>query len=339
MAEIQTLQPPPTSRLEGGRVKEVHSPEKLERKLKANPRENTLRAKRQAVYAAMDALEAAGASEVTSPKTRYGARAFGKPLKAQLLSARAEVEKAHAEHGADSWQRRCLHLLHSHRVQLFFILLLVLDMLIVITEICLDLEYPSCRLAKRDTVSCCAAGEEGEHHTLRYLAEAEHGGHHSLCGKGTVEGPHGVGCDEHAHPAVHTAHAVLTWASVAILSLFEIELLTLLAASGLRDFFSNVYYVLDIVIVSASLVLECVFYNTAGLSDLIGLVMFLRLWRLLRIGHAMFASTERASSTDNLKEVVRELRAELDLLSEWAEEEERASARAPPDDPGVDDIG
>lgn len=232
MAEIQTLQPPPTSRLEGGRVKEVHSPEKLERKVKANPRENTLRAKRQAVYAAMDALEAAGASEVTSPKTRYGARAFGKPLKAQLLSARAEVEKAHAEHGADSWQRRCLHLLHSHRVQLFFILLLVLDMLIVITEICLDLEYPSCRsashgrgsnrtrgthvlrtrrtgspnkqtrapptpsdpdsdkhkrvlnaheaslfggsrrLAKRDTVSCCAAGEEGEHHTLRYLAEA-----------------------------------------------------------------------------------------------------------------------------------------------------------------------
>ena len=53
----------------------------------------------------------------------------------------------------------------------------------------------------------------------------------------------------------------------------------------------------------------------------------------------MFASTERASSTDNLKEVVRELRAELDLLSEWAEEEERASARALPDDPGVDDIG
>ena len=57
----------------------------------------------------------------------------------------------------------------------------------------------------------------------------------------------------------------------------------------------------------------------------------------------MFASTERASSTDNLKEVVRELRAELDLLSEWAEEEERASARAPPDDPGgpagVDDGG
>ena len=49
----------------------------------------------------------------------------------------------------------------------------------------------------------------------------------------------------------------------------------------------------------------------------------------------MFASTERASSTDNLKEVVRELRAELDLLSEWAEEEEeRASARAPPDDIG-----
>lgn len=79
---------------------------------------------------------------------------------------------------------------------------------------------------------------------------------------------------------------MLTWASVAILSLFEIELLTLLAASGLRDFFSNVYYVLDIVIVSASLVLECVFYNTAGLSDLIGLVMFLRLWRLLRIGLA-----------------------------------------------------
>ena len=64
-----------------------------------------------------------------------------------------------------------------------------------------------------------------------------------------------IGCDSHKHDAVHVVHTVLFACSVAILSTFQIELLSLLAALG-PVFFRNPLYVLDLFVVTTSLTLE-----------------------------------------------------------------------------------
>eukprot|EP01120_Amphizonella_sp_Union-15-10_P013783 TRINITY_DN6495_c1_g1_i1.p1 TRINITY_DN6495_c1_g1~~TRINITY_DN6495_c1_g1_i1.p1 ORF type:complete len:133 (-),score=26.83 TRINITY_DN6495_c1_g1_i1:74-472(-) len=92
--------------------------------------------------------------------------------------------------------------------------------------------------------------------------------------------------------------------SVAILCIFEFEILLLFFALG-RKFFSKFMYVLDLIVVTISLVIDIL------LSEVLSsLLILFRLWRLLRIVHGVYASIEEST-----KDKERERRVHVDLLT------------------------
>ena len=82
------------------------------------------------------------------------------------------------------------------------------------------------------------------------------------------------------------------WTTVAILVTFEMELLSLIYLLGPRQFLATFMYVLDLFIVTASLALELAFhFSREELAEMAGILILFRLWRFVRIGHGLVAST------------------------------------------------
>ena len=151
-------------------------------------------------------------------------------------------------------------------------------------------------------ISCCPAiGDQisAEVEIRRILEDEEVEGtthsteHHSLCISPLVETSYAAGCDPHAHHGIHITEEILFWMTVVILGLFEVELLLLIYLLGPIKFFKQFLYVLDLVIVSASLALELSLQyigdNTVA-AVLPELLIVFRVWRFVRIGHGLVAS-------------------------------------------------
>ena len=191
------------------------------------------------------------------------------------------------------------------------------------------MEFPPCRVITRDAISCCEApytnttDGDAAHHLLRMLASKGHDTHHSFCEAGYVETSTAAGCDPHAHQTVHDVHAGLLFTSVVILVLFEVELVALFAALEF-NFCRNPLYVLDWFIVTASLIVELyVYINTQTFNDWIGLLILMRAWRFVRIGHGLLTSfyeTEHGhvemmeEDCDELELHIEHLESEIMLL-------------------------
>ena len=134
-----------------------------------------------------------------------------------VWDAHVELDHLKERRGEHSWQVKVVSFLHRHRVQSFFLALLILDVLVIFVELFVDAEFPRCDLIVRDATSCCAAadahahGSGGEH---RRLAAA------SVCAAPyhAVGAP--AGCDVHRHDFIHQLHDGLFGASVAILGAF-----------------------------------------------------------------------------------------------------------------------
>lgn len=234
---------------------------------------------------------------------KHKVAAIRKHLKAQKLQQRqrrghasfwlsAEQEREHVAEkcGERSWQHTLVGMVQSQRAQVIIITLLVLDVLIIFAELFIDAEWPSCRIIERDGISCCPS-PIGDHRLLASSGGSDHS-HHSLCAAPLLDSlDHAIGCDAHKWEAVHSAHQALFACSVAILSAFELELLSLVAAIGVA-FFRNPLYVLDLFVVTTSLSLELVFHylGHATLSELVGLLVLGRVWRFLRIAHGLMVS-------------------------------------------------
>lgn len=104
-----------------------------------------------------------------------------------------------------------------------------------------------------------------------------------------LEGLYG---DEPHKPWVKDMSSVLGWMSIVILSLFSVELLLLIIALGFR-FFRNAGYVVDIIVVPLSLVLELV---AEGIG---GFLVIVRMWRMMRVMRKMTnAKQERVFRTE-----------------------------------------
>lgn len=118
-------------------------------------------------------------------------------------------------------------------------------------------------------------------------------GHDSFCEYPLVDTGYEAGCDPHKYHGVHVAHDVLFWSTILILLTFEIELLFLVYLLGPKTFLHEFLYVLDLFIVSASLILELVFLyaSNQALEVLPGILILFRVWRFVRIGHGLVAST------------------------------------------------
>ncbi len=87
---------------------------------------------------------------------------------------------------------------------------------------------------------------------------------------------------------MHTAEEVLGWVSLSILSVFLLEQLAKLAVSGPRYFYTSAFHALDAFVVVVSFVLEAVLRGT--LREAASLLVILRLWRLVRVAHAVAES-------------------------------------------------
>jgi len=86
----------------------------------------------------------------------------------------------------------------------------------------------------------------------------------------------------------HSLSLVLQSLSLAILSLFMIELVFKLWAMGL-NFFRSKMEIFDAIIVIVSWSLDIVFFHHEE-ADAISILIFLRMWRLIRIVHAIAVS-------------------------------------------------
>lgn len=139
-----------------------------------------------------------------------------------IPTTKGAQDHAEEQHGSHSWRYKALKFIHQSWFQKLLMALLLLDVIILFTEIFLLAQYPSCSIITRDAISCCPV-EETDHSELlrRFLS----GGDEGICEQGTValeESP--AGCDEHKYHAVHVAEEVLFAFTVTILSVFFIEL-------------------------------------------------------------------------------------------------------------------
>jgi len=233
-----------------------------------------------------------------------------------VVSTHEETAMVEKRRGKHSWQAKIVHFFHAPKVQVFFITLLVLDVMIVFVELFVDAEFPRCDIIVRDATSCCNASDTltGSHRRLleedffeyghRFLASASssasgsasgssdsgHHGHHAMCE------PYTIGlkadCDAHQHEAVHQLHDALYIISVTILSAFALELLLLFAALD-RQFFHNLLYLVDALVVSSSLSLEIVLKTTPA-GELSHALILARLWRFMRVAHGLVVSSTEA---------------------------------------------
>ncbi|GBG26499.1 Voltage-gated hydrogen channel 1 [Hondaea fermentalgiana] len=203
------------------------------------------------------------------------------PTKAFFLAYEEERKKVKAKFGKDSWNYRTLKFVHSHGVQSFLAALLALDVLVLIVELILTAYFPPCSVIIEQCVAINASDVEAStqdtaHRLLAEIPEASHSDGSEQCAAACAHQPHGV----------HGAHEALFWISVTILILFELELAVLLASIH-RLFFRNALYIFDFVVVTVALVLETVLHTELA-QEAGGLLIFVRLWRLLRVGHGIF---------------------------------------------------
>lgn len=228
--------------------------------------------------------------------------------------------------GHESWEYRALHFLHKHSVQAFFSFLLLVDVLLLFTELILLSIYPSCDLVERDAVSCCPAPHNyGKNDLIRILGtdDEHHGDSHLECDAGLEPyEEYEATCDDHKWSTVHNAEHGIFILTMIILSLFFLQLCIEIIALKPKVFFRQFFYALDFFIITMSIVLEAVFH--ALKSDISqsagGLLIIVRLWRFLRIGHGISDLTaevmqeqfqELLSYTEELEQLLKANQIEL----------------------------
>eukprot|EP00529_Nitzschia_sp_RCC80_P019821 CAMPEP_0113452038 /NCGR_PEP_ID=MMETSP0014_2-20120614/6644_1 /TAXON_ID=2857 /ORGANISM="Nitzschia sp." /LENGTH=421 /DNA_ID=CAMNT_0000343405 /DNA_START=53 /DNA_END=1318 /DNA_ORIENTATION=+ /assembly_acc=CAM_ASM_000159 len=223
-------------------------------------------------------------------------------------------------HGKESWRAHTINFIHQKWVQHTMLILLCLDVLIIFTELFLMSAFPVCSIVVRDAISCCpydgGAGtdSDGDKDVGRWLAG---GGsdYHEICEAGFEEYTGYPSCDGHKWHVVHTIEEVLFWCTITILSLFMIENTCEMIALTPCIYFKQFFLALDFFIITISLVLELVFHlaHKAGLEELAGLLVFIRLWRFVRIGHGLIEVTAELQheNYEDLCEYARECEKQL----------------------------
>jgi len=148
-----------------------------------------------------------------------------------------------------------------------------------------------------------------------------------------------VACDVHKWDTPHAIHKALVCVSITVLSLFELELLLLFVALGPKRFRENLLYVSDVALVTVALTLEILLYSFMRWHNLAeeinGIVILGRLWRLIRIGHSIYASNYGAAQSSQA--YVQRLEAQVDQLAALARSDAQVAAQAEPEVDGQDE--
>ena len=121
----------------------------------------------------------------------------------------------------------------------------------------------------------------------------------------------------------HLAIQILHYTSIVILGLFLIEIVVKLYAFGL-DFFHHKLEVFDAIVVIVSFALDIAYSGNMDAWDAIGLLVLLRLWRVVRIvnGIVLSVKIEMDEKMHHLKEEIVELKTQLEHYKNRCKEQE-----------------
>ena len=226
------------------------------------------------------------------------------------------------EHHKDTWRYHVIKFIHQAKVQQLLMFLLFMDVIILFVEFYLLAEYPHCSTITRDALSCCPIFTENTTTTNetgdgleRFLSEAassesasttttehldNHNQHADYCEVGDVLFDYAAGCDEHKYGTVHITEKVLFGLTMTILCLFFIELNVSMIAMKPAVFFRQFFFLLDYTIVTVSLALEITFFvlKSEIYRNAINILIVLRLWRFVRIGHGFIELTHNLAQVE-----------------------------------------
>ena len=104
---------------------------------------------------------------------------------------------------------------------------------------------------------------------------------------------------------------VTHYATLIILSIFEIELLLLMFSFGYKFLFHPMY-VIDFIFVTGAIFFEVIYKDS-----LVALIpAFLRMWRIIRVSQGIILAGKEIhdKQTETLKEKIKELEKEIKLL-------------------------
>ena len=197
--------------------------------------------------------------------------------------------------------------IESRPVQIVFTILFILDIAIVLAELILETE-----LTKQELELCklnCTVEDHAQQQRRTvdfsvffhlHSGRQEPPGNQTEGGGGEAAGD-SVECENSKGllSRLETAETCLHWISIGILSFFALELLTLIVVFNIY-FFLHIFYMLDLVVVGATLGLE-IGLRSAVSYEVTGVIIFLRLWRLVRAGHGVLTLEGEAMSELKLK--------------------------------------
>lgn len=242
-------------------------------------------------------------------------RKFGIPSRA---SVRAFKKEKHAE---GSLIDRMHNFFDHPRVHIALNALLIADVIIIFAELFLMTEFPKCVYIERDCLACCplsgndTAGDD--QNAERLLAGGGgKGDDYSVC----YDGYAATGtpaCDDYKYENIYQIKTILFWITIGILSLFFIEGIVEMLTLG-REYWKQTFLVLDFVVITISLLLELVFHYVISakhdLEEIAALLVLIRLWRFVRIGHGVVevASETTSMAYEPLFEYIQQCENELD---------------------------
>jgi hypothetical protein len=246
------------------------------------------------------------------PRGGRGGRLSVASFNFNIPSNQGCYEHAEEHHGTESWRYKTIKFLHSGKVQVLLMCLLFLDVIILFVELLFLANFPHCSIIVRDAISCCPViGNDG---ATRFLDESHLADVCSIPGSEPVT-EFTAGCDEHKRVAVERVETALFAMTMTILTTFMIELTISMIALTPQVFFRLFFFLLDYTIVSISLALEIFFvsYKDNLYQTLVGVLVLIRIWRFVRIGHGIVEITNEVAHKDyeNLLEYTEDLR---DLL-------------------------
>jgi hypothetical protein len=207
-------------------------------------------------------------------------------------------------HHEESLIYKLHHFFSSHTCHLALNALLMIDVLIIFAELFIMAEYPKCHIIERSCKACCSIGGGGDYDAdypddadadgvERWLA----GGGGGTCKDGYDEIGEAI-CKETPAGWVYTKET-LFWITISILLIFLFEAFVEMATLG-KLYWKQVFLVLDFAVVSISLALELFFHFAASgldLEEIVALLILIRLWRFVRIGHGVVEVASEITST------------------------------------------
>mmetsp|Transcript_22360 Transcript_22360/g.53645 ORF Transcript_22360/g.53645 Transcript_22360/m.53645 type:complete len:262 (-) Transcript_22360:33-818(-) len=179
-----------------------------------------------------------------------------------LKVIKALADHGEIESGVPEWRKALVKAVHAVSLELFFLLLL--DVACVCAEIVIGIHVLHEEVKHAEALlEACEAGGLAHRRVSEVHADARPSWH---------------GWEE--------AERIIHIISIAILSLFALELLLLMIGLG-ATFFRSPFYMLDAAIIATSLFFDLSTWNNEGA----GLFILLRIWRLVRILHGVLEAS------------------------------------------------